>query len=131
MSTRSFRTFAQLGLIAGLLTAFAASFSTPAAAAKTSDVVAACKNTPGCQSNDLGGGHVVGCSPKACFDCANGKCHAFRSSDGGKLNYKPGSTSVTRDISSASRTGPAKPTIAPRGDIGPVNSGGGGGGHKH
>jgi hypothetical protein len=126
MSTRSFRTFAQLGLIAGLLTAFAASWSTPAAAAKQSDVLAACKRTPGCWSQIRGGGDAIGCSPHACFVCVNGKCQQARSSGGGKL---PGSGSIAGNVSSASRTTSVKPTTPPRGDIGPVNSGGGG--HKH
>lgn len=130
MFTLPFRKLAHLGLIAGLLTTFVASWSTPAAAAKTSDVLAACKRTPGCEYKDFGNGNVLGCSPHACFDCSKGKCHAARSSDDGKLKYKPGAGSTVGNVSSANRTNSVKATIPPRGDIGPSKSGGGGG-HKH
>jgi hypothetical protein len=63
-----------------LAIAGAAALSTPAYAAKQSDVVAACKRTKGCEMGYMGG-DAYGCSPHACFNCSNGKCHQVRSSD--------------------------------------------------
>lgn len=52
-----------------------AALSTPAsAAAKQSDVVAACKRTKGCAMFPGPNGGLGGCSPHACFTCSNGKC---------------------------------------------------------
>jgi len=51
-----------------------AALSTPASAAKQSDVVAACKRTKGCAMFPGQNGTLGGCSPHACFTCSNGKC---------------------------------------------------------
>ena len=51
-----------------------AALSTPASAAKQSDVVAACKRTKGCVLFQGTNGGVAGCSPHACFSCTKGKC---------------------------------------------------------
>ena len=66
------------------------------AAAKQSDVVAACKRTTGCVMYPGTNGGVGGCSPHACFSCTNGKCvQTARSSDGGKSKPSIGSISLT------------------------------------
>ena len=76
----------------------ASALSTPAfAAAKQSDVVAACKRTKGCVMYPGTNGGVGGCSPHACFSCTNGKCvqTAARPSDSGKSKPGTGSISLT------------------------------------
>ena len=57
------------------------------AAAKQSDVVAACKRTKGCVMYPGTNGGVGGCSPHACFSCTKGKCvqTAARPSGGGQV----------------------------------------------
>jgi hypothetical protein len=76
----------------------ASALSTPAfAAAKQSDVVAACKRTKGCVMYPGTNGGVGGCSPHACFSCTKGKCvqTAARPSGGGKSKPSAGSISLT------------------------------------
>jgi hypothetical protein len=87
----------------------ALALSTPASAAKTSDVIAACKRTPGCEYKDFGKGDILGCGPHGCFDCSHGKCHPARSSDTGKLKYTPNAGSIVGKQSSASQTTAGKP----------------------
>jgi hypothetical protein len=62
-------------LLAAFAVASGAALPTPAAAAKQSDVLAACKRTPGCATNVGADGNIYGCSLHACFECSGGKCH--------------------------------------------------------
>ena len=81
-SALSSRTKPSAGLaVAVLAIVGSAALTTPAFAdAKQSDVVAACKRTKGCGYIDTGNGTGYGCSPHACFQCGDGKCHQTRMS---------------------------------------------------
>lgn len=98
-----------LTCLAGFAVASTLALSTPASAAKTSDVIAACKRTPGCEYKDFGKGDILGCGPHGCFDCSHGKCHPARSSDTGKLKYTPKAGSIVGKQPSTSHAASAKP----------------------
>ena len=75
-----------------------ATLSTPASAAKQSDVVAACKRTKGCVLSEGINGGVAGCSPHACFSCTKGKCVQTSTRVGGTksgVKGKIGNVSLT------------------------------------
>lgn len=102
--------------------ASAALLSTPAFAAKQSAVLAACKRTPGCWSQNLGNGRVSGCSPNACFDCFNGSCRrSVITAGGSKVQRGPNSVVTPTKSSRGSipiQTGPnvvINPTTRPTG----------------
>ena len=99
----------------------AAALSTPASAAKQSDVMAACKRTKGCWT-ETSNGNTFGCSPHACFICEKGKCFQARNSvgEGKKGGAGVGSTAV--NVSSTRHTTLSTPTVN-RGDPAPVRSG--------
>jgi hypothetical protein len=91
-------------LLAAFAIAGSAALPTPAAAAKTSDVLAACKRTKGCGWSTWNDGTIVGCSPNACFKCSGGKCHQIdRTEPGGQKNVSAVGTAVG-PASSASAT---------------------------
>jgi hypothetical protein len=81
-------------LLAAFAIAGSAALPTPAAAAKQSDVLAACKRTPGCWS-DTNNNSTIGCSPHACFLCQKGKCVQTRTTGpGGQKNISTVGTAV-------------------------------------
>ena len=120
MLALSSRTTLRMSLAIAVLTIVgSAALSTPASAAKQKDVLAACKRTAGCGYIDIGNGTGYGCSPHACFQCANGKCHQTRVTGTGRSNYKPGAGDTIGKVLSPSRT-KANDAIVHRGNIAPV-----------
>lgn len=105
---------------AALAIAGSVALPAPASAAKQSAVLAACNRTKGCGYIDTGNGTGYGCSPHACFQCANGKCHQTRTSDGGRLSYKPGAGVAMSKLPSQGSTG-ANDTLIHRGNTAPAN----------
>jgi hypothetical protein len=83
--------------VAAALISVVPPLSTPAFAAKQSTVLAACKRTKGCWSDNYGNGFVAGCSPKACFECVNGNCRrtAITATGGSKIQRGPNAVVTT------------------------------------
>ena len=103
-------------LLAAFAIAGSAALPTPAAAAKTSDVLAACKRTKGCGWSTWNDGTIVGCSPNACFKCSGGKCHQIdRTEPGGQKNI----SAVGRAVGTASPAGGTK--MSTNGNVESVN----------
>ena len=101
----SSRTKLHVSLAVAVLTVVgSAALSTPASAAKQKDVLAACGRTKGCGYIDTGNGTGYGCSPHACFQCANGKCHQTRLTSTGRSKYKPGAGDTIGKVLSPSHT---------------------------
>ena len=119
MFNRKSLTTSLLGLTAFAITATIA-LPAPASAAKQSSVIAACNRTKGCGYVDTGNGTGYGCSPHACFQCANGKCHQTRTSDGGRLNYKPGEGVALNKLHTQDSTRTSD-TLVHRGNTAPAN----------
>jgi hypothetical protein len=90
-------------LLAAFAIASSAALPTPAAAAKQSDVLAACKRTPHCIAT-VKDGDAYGCSPHACFVCSNGKCQQVRSTVVEGLKNKSRVGNAVGTASSASGT---------------------------
>jgi len=87
--------------IAVLAIVGSAALSTPASAAKQSDVVAACKRTKGCAMFPGENGTLGGCSPHACFTCSNGKCTKVPNRFVGKPNL--GRQTTIRNVALTNR----------------------------
>lgn len=116
----SSRTTLRMSLaIAALTIVGTAALSTPASAAKQKDVLAACSRTKGCGYIDNGNGTGYGCSPHACFECANGKCHQTRLTGTGRSTYKPGARDTIGKVLSTNST-KANDAIVHRGNTTPV-----------
>jgi hypothetical protein len=117
----SSRTKLHMGLAIAILTVVgSATLSTPAfAAAKQSDVVAACKRTKGCTMFPGQNGGLGGCTPNVCFSCTKGKCVQTLTSEGGRSKYKPGAGDTIGKLLSPSHT-KANDAIVHRGNTAPV-----------
>jgi hypothetical protein len=122
---------AACAIVAAVVLMSVPQLSTPAFAAKQSSVLAACKRTSGCWSENIGNGRVVGCSPNACFDCQRGNCQrtAVTAAGGSKVQRGPNAV-VTPPRSSrgstAIQTGPtAVITTPPVRPLGPSGRPGG------
>ena len=103
--------------IAVLAIVGSAALSTPASAAKQSDVVAACKRTKGCAMFPGENGTLGGCSPHACFTCSNGKCTIVPDRLVGKPNL--GRQTTIGNISLTNRA-TANDAVVHRGNAAPV-----------